>query len=162
MWQIFAFVSPGLTRGERRSAVGFGLAGATLFVTGGVLGWMVLPNAVTVLTAFTPPAAVNLIDARTYLTFFLRVMLVFGVAFLVPVIMVALNTLDLVTGRALLAGWRWSVLSAFAFAAVANPLPDAWSMIAMALPICALFFAAIGIALLNDRRRARRRADPTP
>ncbi|HLR94741.1 MAG TPA: twin-arginine translocase subunit TatC [Jiangellaceae bacterium] len=155
--QIFAFVSPGLTKRERRSAVGFGLAGAVLFVAGGALGWLVLPNAVTVLTAFTPEDAVNLIDARTYLNFFVRVMLVFGIAFLIPVIMVALNALNLVSGRTLLAGWRWSVLVAFVFAAIANPLPDAWSMIAMALPICALFFAAIGIALLNDRRRAKRR-----
>src|SRR5690625_1945541 len=154
--QIFAFVSPGLTKRERRSAVGFGLAGAVLFVAGGALGWLVLPNAVTVLTAFTPEGAVNLIDAPTYLSFFTRVMLVFGVAFLLPVVMVAPNVLGLVSGRTLLNGWRWWVLTAFLFAAVANPLPDAWSMIAMALPICALFFGAIGIALWNDRRRARR------
>jgi len=156
VWQLFAFVSPGLTRRERRSAVGFGLTGAVLFVAGGALGWLVLPNAVTVLTAFTPEGAVNLIDAPTYLSFFTRVMLVFGVAFLLPVVMVALNVLGLVSGRTLLNGWRWWVLTAFLFAAVANPLPDAWSMIAMALPICALFFGAIGIALWNDRRRARR------
>lgn len=157
VWQIFAFVSPGLTRRERRSTVGFGLAGALLFVGGGALGWLVLPNAVTVLTAFTPDDAVNLIDARTYLSFFTRVMLVFGIAFLVPVVMVALNSAGVVTGRSLLKGWRWLVLCAFLFAAVANPLPDAWSMIAMAVPICALFFGAIGIAMWNDRRRARRR-----
>lgn len=157
VWQLFAFVSPGLTRKERRSTVGFGMAGAVLFVAGGALGWLVLPNAVTVLTAFTPDDAVNLIDARTYLSFFTRVMLVFGVAFLVPVVMVALNSAGVVTGRSLLKGWRWLVLCAFLFAAVANPLPDAWSMIAMALPICALFFGAIGIAMWNDRRRARRR-----
>ncbi|WP_251840545.1 twin-arginine translocase subunit TatC [Oceanitalea stevensii] len=157
VWQLFAFVSPGLTRKERRSTVGFGVAGAVLFVAGGALGWLVLPNAVTVLTAFTPDDAVNLIDARTYLSFFTRVMLVFGVAFLVPVVMVALNSAGVVSGRSLLKGWRWLVLCAFLFAAVANPLPDAWSMIAMAVPICALFFGAIGIAMWNDRRRARRR-----
>ncbi|QDB79698.1 twin-arginine translocase subunit TatC [Georgenia sp. 311] len=155
--QIFAFVSPGLTRKERRTAIGFGVAGAVLFLAGGALGWLVLPNAVTVLTAFTPDDAVNLIDARTYLSFFTRVMLVFGVAFLLPVVMVALNAAGLVSGRTFLGAWRWLVLLAFLFAAVANPLPDAWSMIAMALPICALFFGAIGIALWSDRRRARRR-----
>jgi sec-independent protein translocase protein TatC len=157
VWQIFAFVSPGLTRKERRSTMGFGVAGAVLFLAGGALGWFVLPNAVTVLTAFTPDDAVNLIDARTYLSFFTRVMLVFGIAFLVPVVMVALNSAGVVSGRAMLKGWRWLVLCAFLFAAVANPLPDAWSMIAMAVPICTLFFGAIGIAMWNDRRRARRR-----
>lgn len=162
VWQLFAFVSPGLRRREKLYVIAFGVAGALLFVAGGVLGWFVLPNAVSVLTAFTPDSALNLMDARVYLGFFVRVVTVFGVAFLVPLVLVGANVLGAVSGRSLLRGWRWSVLASFMFAAVANPLPDAWSMIAMAIPICALYFVAIGIALLNDRRRAKRLLATTP
>lgn len=156
--QIWAFLAPGLTRREKLYTLSFVGTGALLFLAGGTLAWFVLPNAVHVLTAFTPDSALNLMDARTYFSFFMRVILVFGAAFLLPLVMVGMNFLGLVTGRSLLTGWRWAVLLAFTFTAFANPLPDAWSMIAMALPICGLYFAAVGVALLHDRRKARRLA----
>ncbi|WP_448072253.1 twin-arginine translocase subunit TatC [Georgenia yuyongxinii] len=156
--QLWMFVTPGLTRRERLYSLSFIVSGALLFVAGGAMAWWVLPHAVEILTSFTPTMALNLMDARTYFTFFMRVILAFGVAFLLPVIMVGLNFLGVVSGRTYLKAWRWAVLGAFVFAAFANPLPDAWSMIAMAAPICALYFGAVGISFLRDRRVAKRRA----
>ena len=155
--QLWMFITPGLTKKERLYSVSFILAGALLFVAGGALGWLVLPRAVQVLTSFTPGDALNLMDARTYLGFFMRVVITFGVAFLVPLIMVGINFLGLVSARTYLKGWRWAVLAGFVFAAFANPLPDAWSMIAMALVICSLYFLALGVCFLRDRHVARRR-----
>lgn len=156
--QMWMFITPGLTRKERLYSISFVTAGALLFVSGGWLAWYILPHAVEMLTSFTPGLAVNILDARTYFTFFMRVILAFGVAFLLPLVMVGLNFLGVVSGAAYLKAWRWAVLGSFVFTAFANPLPDAWSMIAMALPLCGLYFAAVGISFLRDRRVARRRA----
>lgn len=157
--QLWMFVTPGLTRRERVYSLSFILSGAALFVAGGWLAWFILPHAVEVLTSFTPDMALNLLDARFYFTFFMRVILAFGVAFLLPLVMVGLNFLGVVSGRSYLRAWRWAVLGSFVFTAFANPLPDAWSMIAMALPLCGLYFGAVGISLLRDRQVRRRRAE---
>lgn len=161
IYQLWAFVTPGLTRTERRYTVGFLAAGIPLFLAGAVLAWWVLPGAITLLTGLTPTGAVNVIDAQTYLGFVMRVVLAFGLAFLLPVVMVGMNLAGMVRAATLLVGWRWAVLLAFVFAAVATPTGDVITMVALAVPICALYFGAVGIALLSDRRRARRAAGGT-
>ncbi len=154
IYQLWAFVTPGLTRRERRVTVGFLAAAVPLFAAGAGLAWWLLPKAVGLLVGLTPDGAVNVIDAQTYLGFVMRIVLAFGVAFLLPVVMVGLDAVGLVTAATWLAGWRWAVLLAFVFAAVATPTADVVSMVGLALPICALYFGAIGICTLLDRRRA--------
>ena len=87
------------------------------------MGILILPHAVTILTGFIPQTEVTagFIDASPYLSFVMRIILVFGLAFLLPEVMVALNHLGLVKGTTLLKGWRWAVVIIFAFMAVANP-----------------------------------------
>lgn len=152
IYQLWAFINPGLTRRERLYAVAFTGSAVPLFLAGAFLASRVVPDAVALLTHFTPDGAANLIDAHQYLSFVMRVILGFGIAFLVPVVMVALNVAGLVEGRTLARGWRWAVLSAFVFSAIMTPTPDAITMIAMALPICGLYAAAVGICVLRDRR----------
>lgn len=156
IYQLWAFVTPGLTGRERRYTLGFMGAGVPCFLAGAALAWWVLPTAVTLLAGLTPSGAVNVIDAQTYLGFVMRMVLAFGLAFLLPVVMVGLNSVGLVRARTLIGGWRWAVLLAFVFAAVATPTADAISMFALAVPICALYFGAVGISALTDRRRDRR------
>jgi sec-independent protein translocase protein TatC len=156
IYQLWAFITPGLTRRERWYALGFVATGVPLFLTGAALAWWVVPKAVGLLIGFTPEDAVNIVDAQVYLSFVMRMVLAFGAAFLLPVIMVALNLAGLVSAHTWWAGWRWAVLLAFVFAAVATPTADAISMFALALPICGLYAAAVGICHLSDRRRARR------
>lgn len=153
--QLWAFVTPGLTTRERRITTAFVAASVPLFLAGVALAWWVLPKAVELLVGFTPDDAVNIIDAQTYLGFVMRVVLAFGVAFLVPVLMVGLDAVGIASARGMLAGWRWAVLLAFVFAAVATPTSDVVSMIALALPICWLYFGAIGVCAVVDRRRGR-------
>ncbi|NCT90721.1 twin-arginine translocase subunit TatC [Cellulomonas sp. APG4] len=157
--QLWLFITPGLTRRERRTALAFVAAAVPLFLAGAYLAWRVLPTAVALLTEFTPADAANLIDAQLYLSFVMRVVLAFGVAFLLPVVMVALTAVGLVRGATWLRGWRWAVLLVFVFAAFATPTPDAITMILLALPMCGLYFGAVGLCHVLDRRRDRARRD---
>lgn len=155
LYQLWAFITPGLTRRERGWAIGFVGAAAPLFLGGAAMAWSVLPNAVRVLTDFIPAQATNLIDAQTYLSFVMRFILAFGIAFVTPVVMVFLTFTGLVHGRTWAGGWRWAVLGAFVFSAVMTPTPDAITMILMALPICGLYGVAVAVCLLHDRRARR-------
>jgi sec-independent protein translocase protein TatC len=157
LYQLWAFVTPGLTRSERRYAVGFLAAAVPLFLAGAALAFWALPNAVRLLTEFTPDGATNLIDAQTYLSFVMRLLLAFGLAFLLPVLMVALNFAGVGRAEMWRRGWRWAIVIAFTFAAVMTPTPDALTMIVVAAPMCGLYFVALGVCELHDRRLNRRR-----
>nr|WP_282944335.1 twin-arginine translocase subunit TatC [Cellulomonas endometrii] len=156
LYQLWAFVTPGLTSKERRSALGFLAIAVPMFLAGAAFAWYTLPRAVVVLTEFVPEDATNLIDAQTYLSFVMRFVLAFGIAFLVPVLMVALNLVGLVEGRSWLKGWRWAILLSCVFSAIMTPTPDILTMLVLATPTAALYMAAVGISLLHDRRTARR------
>lgn len=152
VYQLWAFVGPGLTRTERRYTVGFVAAGVPLFLAGVTVAWLVIPTAMHVLIGFTPADARNLLDAQLYFGFIMRVVLAFGLGFVLPVFMVVLNFAGLVGARTWLAGWRWAVLIAFLFGAVVTPTQEVISMVSLALPICLLYFAAVGVCWLHDRR----------
>lgn len=156
IYQLWAFIAPGLRRTEKKYVLLFLGAGTPLFLAGAFAGWAILPHAVTVLTAMTPEGGSNLMDARTYLTFAMRMILAFAIAFLFPVVMIALNLMGVAKAKTLLKGWRWAVVLIFTFAAIANPLPDPWSMIALGGIMTLLYFGAVGIAALVDRSRAKK------
>lgn len=158
IYQLWAFITPALTRRERWYTLGFVGAAVPLFLAGGGLAWWVLPKAVHLLVGLTPVDAVNVIDAQTYLGFVMRMVLAFGLAFLLPVLMVALTLAGVARAGTWWAGWRWAVLLGFVFAAIATPTGDAVSMFALGVPICALYFAAVGACAIVDRRRERRRS----
>lgn len=155
LYQLWAFITPGLTSKERRYALGFVSAAVPLFLAGAYLASLFIPNAVDFLTAFTPKGGSNIFQAQDYLGFLMRTVLAFGAAFLLPVVLVALNFSGLLPGKAVLKAWRWVTVSVFVFAAAATPTPDVTSMFLLALPMLALFAIAIVICLLNDRRKAR-------
>jgi sec-independent protein translocase protein TatC len=155
LYQLWAFVTPGLTRKERRYAFGFVGAAVPLFAAGAYLAWLMLPRAVILLTNFVPTGATNLADAQGYLTFVMRLVLAFGIAFVFPVFMVGLSFTGIVKARTWLVGWRWAVFLIFLFSAVMTPTPDALTMLLVALPMCVLYFVAIGIIELHERRVAR-------
>ncbi|HEY3437564.1 MAG TPA: twin-arginine translocase subunit TatC [Actinotalea sp.] len=159
MYQLWAFITPGLTRRERWYTLAFLGSGVPLFLCGAGLAWWMLPKAVALLTGFTPANAVNLIDAQGYLSFIMRMVLAFGLAFLLPVLMVGLNMIGIVKARTWWGGWRWAIVVGFVFAAVATPTGDAISMFVLGVPICALYFGAAGLCSLHDRRVARSRAE---
>jgi len=157
IYQLWAFVTPGLTRRERGYAYGFVAVAVPLFLAGAALAWWALPNAVRLLTDFIPENATGIVDAQTYLSFVMRLVLAFGLAFLLPVLMVGLNFAGVGSAAMWRRSWRWAVLVAFVFAAVMTPTPDALTMLMVALPICGLYFVALGVCELHDRRVNKRR-----
>lgn len=158
LYQLWAFVAPGLRKAEKRFTIGFLAAAIPLFAGGVGLGWWVFPRAVELLVDFTPTGSTNIFDAQLYLTFAMRVLIAFGIAMVFPVVMVLLSWAGVVTARAWLKGWRWAVVIIFVFAAMMTPTPDVITMIALALPMIALYFGAIGIGALHTRGRRKQAA----
>jgi sec-independent protein translocase protein TatC len=159
LYQFWAFITPGLTRRERRYSFGFVGAALPLFLGGSLLAWWVLPKAMSFFNEFVPRAGTNFIEAPTYFSFVTRIVLAFGIAFVIPVVLVALNLVGLLSGRTLLRQWRLTVFACFLFAAIATPTPEATTMCILAGAMCLLFGVAIAICLFVDRRRARRADD---
>jgi len=156
LYQLWAFIVPGLTKREKRYAMAFVAAAVPLFGAGIALAWVVLPKAVEFFAGFTPSGSANLISADEYLTFVSQIFLAFGVAFVVPLLLIALNLVGVLPALTLAKGWRVAVFATFLFAAIASPSPDAGSMLALAFPMTGLYVVAVGICWLNDRRRRRR------
>jgi sec-independent protein translocase protein TatC len=139
----------------KRSVLFLFLIAATPFFAGGItVGYLVLPVAIRVLFGFTPSQLQNLINFADYLDFVLRVILLFGLAFELPVFLVTLNFLGAVTGKTILKHWRAWVFGITAFIAMFTPSADPLTMMLLAVPLWIFYFAAGGIALMNDRRRS--------
>lgn len=155
LYQAWAFVLPGLHAQERKMTRVFVLVAGPLFITGVALGYLTLPKALEVLIGFNPDGVVNLTDFNDYLQFFTRTLLVFGIAFNIPVFVVLLNMAGVVKGSSLAAHRPWIIVGTFVFAAVATPSADPFTMTMMALPMVVLFGVSEVIARFNDRRRAR-------
>lgn len=155
LYQIWAFVLPGLHRNERRWTLLFVAIAGPLFAAGVALGYYVLPKALRVLIDFTPADMQNLNDFNDFFSFITRMLLVFGVAFEIPFFVILLNLAGVVSGRALARHRPWIVLGTFVFAAVATPSTDPLSMLFLAVPMLLLFFVSEIIARTVDRRRGR-------
>lgn len=156
MWQVWAFIMPGLTRKEIKYTLGFLGAALPLFFAGCYVGTQIVPHVIELMASFTPEGAQNLYTARQYYDFVFKMMMVIGVAFVLPVFLVALNFAGILSGRAILKGWRVAVLIAFTFSALATPAADVVSMLLLAGMLTVLFFAAAGLSLLLDRRKRKR------
>ena len=161
LYQVWGFIVPGLTKREKRTSIAFIVAAVPLFLLGCFLAALAVPRAVEVLLGFTPKGAANLPDAALYLNFVMRFILAFGLAFLLPVFLVGLNVAHVLPARIMLKGWRIAVILIFVFAAMMTPTPDAWTMLALAFPMVGLFYAAVGISTILDRRRVRREPEWT-
>ncbi|MCE0507859.1 MULTISPECIES: twin-arginine translocase subunit TatC [Microbacterium] len=156
LWQIWAFIMPGLTRKEIKYTVGFVVAAVPLFFAGCYLGVMIMPHVIELMWSFTPDGATNFYYAQEYYDFVFKLMIVIGVSFVLPVFLVALNLSGVMSGRAILKGWRVAILIATVFAALATPAADVVSMLMLAGILIVLFFAAAGLSLIFDRRKRKR------
>jgi sec-independent protein translocase protein TatC len=155
LYQIWAFVLPGLHRNERRWTMLFVAIAGPLFAAGVALGYYVLPKGLQVLISFTPADMTNLNDFNDFFSFMVRMLLVFGISLEIPFFVVLLNLAGVVSGRTLGRYRPWIVLGTFVFAAVATPSTDPISMMLLAVPMLALFLVSEVIARFVDRRRGR-------
>jgi sec-independent protein translocase protein TatC len=159
LWQLWRFITPGLYRHERRWGAFFVAASLGLFAVGAYCAYLLLPTSLGALLGFGGHDTLNtLITATSYLKYVQGMLLVFGVGFEFPLVAILLCSLGILSGRRLLHWWRGFVLGITVFAAFAVPSPDPLSMLALAIPLWVLFFLSVGVCLLIDKRRARRRA----
>ncbi len=156
LYQIWAFIAPALHRKEKRNSVFFIIAATPFFTIGAALAYYILPLALKVLFGFTPESLNNLIRFDDYLDFVLRLILIFGIAFELPVFLVSLNLIGVLSGRSILKPWRFAIFAITFFVAAFSPTADPLSMAALALPLIAFYFGAGGIALLVDKKRDRK------
>ena len=153
LYQLWAFIVPGLHRNERKWSRLFAAVAGPLFIAGVLIGYYVLPKGIGILLGFTPEDVSNFVQADDYLSFILRMLLVFGISFEIPLFVVLLNLAGVVSGAQLGRQRPWIVLGTFVFAAVATPSTDPISMLFLALPMTGLFLVSEVIARIIDRRR---------
>ena len=161
-YQLWAFVAPGLYKKERKYGLGFVGAAVPLFLGGALIAYWVFPKAIRILMSFVPSGLAPMIQGDAFLTFFIRMVLVFGLSFEIPLLMVGLNFIGILSAAKLRSWWRAIVFIIFVFAAVATPTGDPLTMTVLAVPICVLFFIALGVATVHDRRKDKRRAVEDP
>ena len=156
LYQLWAFIAPALHRKERRKSVLFIIAATPFFTLGAALAYYILPIAIKVLFGFTPESLNNLVRFDDYLSFVLRIILIFGLAFELPVFLVSLNLIGVLSGKAILKPWRFAIFGITLFVAAFSPTADPLSMAALALPLILFYFGAGGIALLVDKKREKK------
>lgn len=159
LYEIWAFVTPGLQRSERRWTIGFLAAGVPLFFAGGAFCYLILPRTARVLLGFTPDQVGSIVDLNDFLSIVMRLMFVFGLGFEVPVFVVMLNMLGVLPARRLASWWRQIIFGIFVFAAIATPTGDPLTMSALAAPLCLLVLLSYLVARAHDARRGRRDID---
>ncbi|MBW1602143.1 twin-arginine translocase subunit TatC [Streptomyces sp. JJ66] len=152
LYQMWAFIAPGLHRHEKKYAMSTVAFGTPLFLTGAALARWVLPHAIPVLLGFSLDDSENLVTVDDMIDVSIKLVLAFGLAFQLPLVLVLLNLGGVITGKRMLGWWRGMVLGISIFSAMVTPT-DPLSMLVLAVPITALYFGATGFALLNDRRR---------
>lgn len=158
LYQIWAFLAPGLTGKEKKYGVAFLFSAVPLFLLGAYAGWVVLPNIVRLLTSFAPSEDAAFITARSYLDFTIKLMLVIGIGFVLPVFIVLLNFVGVLSAKSIIKSWRVAILVITLFTALATPAADVISMFLLAIPMILLYFAAAGVAHIHDKRLAKRQA----
>ena len=158
LYQLWSFIVPGLLSKEKKWTLIFISAATPLFAAGVFVGYVVLPKGIMVLLSFTQAGVSNLQDVNQFLSFLLRFMIVFGIAFLIPLVVLMLNIVGVVKARQLSKYRTYVIFGTFVFGAVATPSTDPFSMLALAVPMAVLFVAAEIIAHILDRRKARRAA----
>ena len=158
LFNLWAFITPGLKQREKRYTIGFIFTAVPLFAAGTLLAWSSLPAFVVVLVGFTPDGGANVINASEYILFTTRILLVFGLAFVLPVVLVMLNFAGVISAQNIIKSWRLAIFISAVVGAIATPVAEPMAMFLLMIPLLLLYFLAAGVAQLHDRRIAKKLA----
>jgi sec-independent protein translocase protein TatC len=156
LFQLWAFIAPGLHRNERRWAYVFVALAAPLFAAGAVLAYFVVHKGLAFLLSSGVTGLNTQLEVTRYITFVTNMILIFGVAFEFPLIVLLFNFTGIASAKRLLGWWRVAIFLFFVFSAIVTPTPDPFGMTALGVCLSTLYFGAVGVAFINDRRKARR------
>jgi sec-independent protein translocase protein TatC len=159
LYQIWAFITPGLRKNERKYTISFVVASTVLFAAGVALAYAVISRGLRFLLSTAGSGTQALLTVDSYLSFVTLVLVIFGASFELPLLVVMANLAGVLPARWLRKSQRVAIFLIFLFAAVATPSTDPFTMIAMAAPMCILFEGSVLFAVVHDRRKARRKAE---
>ena len=154
LYQLWAFIAPGLHRSERKYTYLFVAIAAPLFLGGATLAHFVVAKSLHFFLNINGDFNLT-VGLPGYFDFVTKMMLLFGAGFEFPLIVAMLNFAGVVSARKLLSWWRVAIFLMFLFAALVTPTPDPFNMTILACCMAVLYFGAVGVAFINDRRRAR-------
>jgi sec-independent protein translocase protein TatC len=155
LYQIWAFVTPGLYRNEKRYSLAFLAIAVPLFLAGAALAYFVMDTGLAILLGFAPDNSVTTITLDEYLGYVLVLLIVFGISFELPLLMVFLNVIGVLPRATVAKHRRMVIFLMFVFGAIATPGGDPFTMIALALPMVILFALAEGFMHLREKRRSK-------
>lgn len=155
-WQLWRFITPGLTARERRLTLPFIVSSQVMFVAGVGFAYLVIPQGLDILLQLGGDNFVAALSGIEYLSFFLRTSVAFGLVFELPVVLVFLSLLGLVGTAGMRSARPYAIVAIFAVAAVVTPTTDPVTLFAMAVPMALFYELAIVCAWFIERSRRRR------
>jgi len=155
LYQIWAFITPGLYDNERKFTRIFVVLASILFVCGAFLAYYVVPKGLAVLVSFGGDQFSTALAANDYISFVLVMLLIFGISFELPLVVTMLNRIGVLPYRNLKKWRRGIIFSLFVFAAIATPGTDPIGMLALSGAMTVLFELAVQIARVHDRKKDR-------
>ena len=151
LFELWRFITPGLKRNEKRYAIPFVLTSIVLFLLGCMVAYVSFGHALRFLGAIGGPGLEQIYNPNSYLSLVIWMMIIFGLTFEFPVLLVSLELARVVTPAQLLSWWRWAVIAITLAAALFTPSGDPFSMLALAIPLIVFYFASILIGKLARR-----------
>lgn len=159
LYQIWAFITPGLRKNERRYTVIFIVASTVLFAAGMALAYLLLSKGLNVILHAATAQTQAILTVNKYIGFVTLMLITFGAAFELPLIVIMANLAGVLPASLLKRTQRIAIFLIFTFAAIATPTTDPFTMCAMAVPMVLLYEAAVLVAVVHDRRKADREAE---
>jgi len=153
LYQLWAFIAPGLTAKEKKYSIPFVVSAFLLFLLGVVVAYVMLPKGFSFLLGFAGEGVVPLLTFDRYVGFVVLVALAFGVSFLFPIFLVFLELAGVLSPAILSKYRRYSILGIAIFAAVITPSSDPYTMLAMMIPMYLFYEASIIIGRFLQRSR---------